>query len=169
MDEFELYLSGLSIPEVSEKTNIAKSTLRFRFLKKGIIRPRTEAIRMAAKKGKLSHMKGKKRVFNEEWLDNMRKSAIKRWKGKSKGYSLKPNGYYEITTGDNKGSSVHVVVMEEYIGRKVYKNEVVHHKNEIKTDNDISNLELMTKSEHARHHAKINLINRTRNALGRFE
>ena len=169
MDEFELYLSGLSILEVSEKTDIAKSTLRFRFFKKGIIRPRTEAIRMAAKKGKLSHMKGKKRVFNEEWLDNIKKSAIKRWEGKAKGYSLKPNGYYEITTGDNKGRSVHVVVMEEYIGRKVYKNEVVHHKNEIKTDNDISNLELMTKSEHARHHAKINLINRTRNALGRFE
>ena len=50
----------------------------------------------------------------------------------------------------------HIVVMESIIGRHVKRNEAVHHKNHIKTDNRPENLELMTVSEHAKHHAQEN-------------
>lgn len=46
----------------------------------------------------------------------------------------------------------HRIVMENYIGRILRTNEVVHHKNENKKDNRIENLELMDVREHSRIH-----------------
>ena len=43
--------------------------------------------------------------------------------------------------------------MENKLGRLLLPGEVVHHRNEDKTDDDISNLELKTNVEHSREHA----------------
>ncbi len=53
-----------------------------------------------------------------------------------------PNGYaYE-----------HDLVAEQMIGRELAVDEVVHHKNKVKTDNRPENLAVMKKDEHARQH-----------------
>ena len=46
----------------------------------------------------------------------------------------------------------HDLIMECFIGRWLRDNEVVHHKNKIRNDNRIENLQLMTFEEHARLH-----------------
>ena len=46
--------------------------------------------------------------------------------------------------------------MEQYLGRKLSPNEVVHHKNGDPTDNRIENLEVMSRSEHSRYHGRLN-------------
>lgn len=43
--------------------------------------------------------------------------------------------------------------------------QVIHHRNEDKTDNRLSNLELLTRADHALHHIE----DRGRSTLGRFE
>lgn len=48
---------------------------------------------------------------------------------------------------------MHRVVVENSLGRLLLKKEVIHHKDEDRTNNELSNLEIMTQSEHARHHA----------------
>ena len=142
------------------------TTLRFRFKKSGILRSRSDSVRLAASQGRLgSGLRGKSRVFTDEWKANISESK----KGVGVGRSLKPSGYYEITMGEGKGRLEHVFIIEKIIGRRLYANECVHHIDHDKTNNDPSNLLLMTKSEHASLHASENSILRKRDKNGRYE
>lgn len=46
----------------------------------------------------------------------------------------------------------HRTIMEKFLGRELTNKEVVHHINEIKTDNRIENLEIMQQGSHAKIH-----------------
>jgi hypothetical protein len=48
----------------------------------------------------------------------------------------------------------HRVVMEQILGRELSSQEIVHHKDKNKRNNSPENLELTTKSVHAKHHAE---------------
>jgi hypothetical protein len=54
----------------------------------------------------------------------------------------------------------HRYVMEQFLGRYLTKEEVVHHKDRNTSNNDISNLELMIRGAHSRHHNKQDLSDR---------
>lgn len=59
--------------------------------------------------------------------------------------------------------------METKLGRKLSKEEVVHHIDGNKTNNSLDNLQLMTRSEHSSHHAKENYKSRKINNKGQFK
>ena len=63
-------------------------------------------------------------------------------------YFNKILGYFEVRTGVYTKKMYHRFIMENYLGRKLTYNEVVHHKNHDKLDNRIENLEVVTRSHH---------------------
>lgn len=85
------------------------------------------------------HLKNK--TFEKENHSNWNGGKSKTWNG----YSLIriSKGYYRRE---------HRVIMEEHLGRKLTPEEMIHHINGIKTDNRIENLQILTKSEHAKLH-----------------
>jgi hypothetical protein len=59
---------------------------------------------------------------------------------------------YKTVQRDGKRIREHRYVMEQHLGRKLLPTEVVHHVNEIKSDNRIENLEVMSRADHIKLH-----------------
>lgn len=71
--------------------------------------------------------------------NNGLKEGSPSWKG---GRSYTKSGYVVIYFGKRKYRFEHVLVMEKKLGRSLLEGENVHHKNGVKDDNRIKNLEL---------------------------
>jgi hypothetical protein len=71
-----------------------------------------------------------------------------RWKG---GIFQSLDGYIMQYVGDGNYKLQHKLIFEKKFGL-IPKDCVIHHKNEIKSDNRLENLELMKRSQHAIHH-----------------
>jgi len=85
-----------------------------------------------------------------------------------KGHRRKRNdGYIESKADENSIYFVrnleHRIAMEKYLGRKLRPDEIVHHKNGIRDDNQPENLQLTTRKEHIKIHDK------ERDKRGRFK
>lgn len=61
---------------------------------------------------------------------------------------------YKAQKVNGKKVDTHRYIMEEYLGRKLSKDEVVHHIDGNKRNNSIENLEVLTRAEHSRIHTK---------------
>ena len=62
----------------------------------------------------------------------------------------------------------HIAIMEKHLGRRLSKEEVVHHRNGNRQDNRVSNLEIMKRSEHCSLHAREAVQLKNRNEHGQF-
>lgn len=109
----------------------------------------------------------RKRIFCGMYCSNISKpQTFKKghvWVGKLKnnGKNKHSSGYIEIYSPNHPFKSVrnsvleHRLVMEKYLKRYLLPTEVVHHKNGIKTDNRLKNLELFqSQSEHIKNEYK---------------
>lgn len=59
---------------------------------------------------------------------------------------------YKAIKVNGKKMDEHRYIMEQHLGRQLARDEVVHHKDGDKSNNEIENLELMSLSEHTRQH-----------------
>lgn len=84
------------------------------------------------------------------------------------------NNYKKLSFGkDENGKRIrkqeHRYIMEQYLGRKLNKDEVVHHINGKKYDNRIENLQVMSRSEHIKvHNLPGNISEETKRKLSKL-
>jgi hypothetical protein len=97
-------------------------------------------------------MKSEKQRAHLERLKYLNRSRGKGYVN-TQGYLVKMVG----PTNDRRERLVHRIVMEEHLGRKLERSEVVHHKDGNRLNNDIENLELTTQRKHLREHDPANI------------
>ena len=68
------------------------------------------------------------------------------WKGGK--YQHKSSGYILTYVDKHKYEPEHRVIMETHIGRALKPEEIIHHKNGVKDDNRLENLEIVLKKTH---------------------
>lgn len=67
-------------------------------------------------------------------------------------YNSKDNKYIKLYLSNGSVVDEHRYIMTNYLNRELSYNDVVHHKDGNKKNNDISNLELLSRKEHASGH-----------------
>ena len=95
-----------------------------------------------------------------ESILKMRRAARKRrlngsrnpnWRGG--GRRVSSEGYVMLSFPEGGRISEHRLVMEKKLGRRLRRGEIAHHINGNRQDNRPENLELMTASQHSKHHS----------------
>jgi hypothetical protein len=163
---------NLSLPQISQSTGIPISTVRLTLVRNGVeLRARSHGVRLSS--NRISEaLTGKTRgIVTASTRAKLSAARLAHADAHAAGVSFKPNGYIEFTRGQHKGRAVHVVVMEEHIGRRIRVEECVHHIDFNKTNNDLSNLALMTREKHAALHRRLEVESghiKERNSDGTF-
>lgn len=159
-----LYSKGYSMKEIGEILGMATGKIHKYFKIYNII-PRkisNEFSKIKISEANKGVSRGKGKILSEETKEKL--SIIN---SVGIGRKVMHNGYVRIyfpdhPKADKRGWILeHDLIMECNIGRWLKPNEVVHHKNRIKNDNRIENLQLMTNSEHMRLH-RLEKINEKR-------
>lgn len=71
--------------------------------------------------------------------------------------TLGADGYKYVWFSDGSGEKEHRYIMEQHLGRKLNRDEVVHHIDGNRANNVLSNLALMSRGEHSALHRRLEI------------
>ena len=167
LDDVKEWLScGESLRMIASRIGIDHCTLSKRLKEKGIETPSRDESAKMTWKNHVHPRRGKMGVdcpcYGKPMSERWRKKMIPIWKengDRKRLYRKKQSDGYILVYSPNHPSAdrtgyvlEHRIVFEKHIGRILCATEIVHHVNGKKDDNRIENLELVSRSEHAKIH-----------------
>ncbi len=126
---YELFEGGSMISEIVTQLGTNRETVRQYLLKRYTPKQKRAIV-----------------TKNRRWLKG---KDSPNWKG---GREITKDGYISLWISKDERVLEHRKVMEDHLGRKLTRSEVVHHINGNNADNRLSNLELTTFAEDIRRH-----------------
>jgi len=126
---YELFESGSTIAEIVQKLSTNRETVRQYLLKR--------------------YTPKQKRAIVLKNFRQPKGQASPNWKG---GKEITKAGYVRLWISRDERVLEHRRLMENHLGRKLNRDEVVHHINGNNSDNRLANLQLTTFSEDIRRH-----------------
>jgi len=163
-----LYALGLSAKRVADRIGVSKKTV-LRVLDRLGVQRRT--LRKVTPEVEAQIVELASQGFPVRWAEaelGLEATVLREYAAKNgvkfvdpvhRGFITTWNGYRMVQMPEHPGADSkgyvreHVAVVEKHLGRFMLAHEVVHHKDGNKTNNALENLEVMTRGEHARHHA----------------
>lgn len=165
------YLGGLTTHQVAKQLGVSVGAVYNHLKAAGVVRTGSEQFKYTKWHFTEKHVEHCREIGRLYGSQNIRK-AIEANRVHGEGHKkLREDGYIAVYFPDHPDANregyimEHRLVMERFLGRRLKKDEVVHHINEIRTDNRIENLALMTPSEHMSYHMKKRHAERRRKCL----
>lgn len=158
----KLYGLGESPSDLAEKYPYKRGAIKELMRRRGVVRSQSEASKLAVKKGKKDKaIKILTKLARTTYRFHPKKSNF----GKDNGNYLDvgsivgvhKNKYRKIKLKDHSWKYYHIHLIEKKLGRRLKKNEVVHHIDFDGTNNNLNNLIVLDKKEHMHlHNVKMN-------------
>jgi hypothetical protein len=174
-DALKMYYDGMTVAQVGKAMGVSTGKAYYILRDSGCIfrkngfREGFKMPREAVEKSAKARTGIKRKAETRAKLSESRKCHFNGLNGYGH-TKLHPKGYVLAYAPEHPNAHkdgyimMHTVVVEQNIGRYLKDGEVVHHINHIRSDNDINNLLLMDKREHAKMHMNIRNMKR-RDAL----
>jgi hypothetical protein len=167
-----LYVGGMSTTEVGKIIGRTARTVLYHLRRHGIrVRSRADGVRLATPKIVATNTGRKKGPMSDAGRENVRRAKLAHGEIHAKGFRIMRDGYVQLTRGPHKGRLQHIVVMEAFLGHPIPPGHDVHHVDRNRQNNDLSNLQLLTRREHVRLHWRLKCESGTqkeRDKYGRF-
>lgn len=158
-DELKLieryYGEGFSCKRISKAINVSVGAVFKHLEEKGMIRTKREAFKYSYWSISPEHIERIRELGRSGRSDETRKKLSESKKMHRPGHTKKrDDGYITVYYPDHPDATSdgyvmqHRLLMEQHIGRRLGKDEVVHHVNKDRSDNRLENLRLMTARDH---------------------